>query len=325
VFSSKQYDIDSFTNNNSHKIKLHFVPSKLDKTTLALAKGYSSVCVFVNDAIDSELMTQLAIIGVQHIALRCVGFNNIDLNAAAKCNIAVTHVPSYSPEAVAEHTVAIMLTLNRHLHKAYNRVKEDNFSLVGLMGFNLHGKTVGIIGAGKIGLALVNILQGFGCNIICHDPIESNEVKNKNVPYVSFEQLLTQADIISLHCPLLPETHYMIDQKAIELMKENVMLINTSRGGVIKTSAVIDGLKQKKIGYLGLDVYEQESFLFFEDMSDTIIVDDTFQRLLTFPNVFITGHQGFFTAEAMQQIAKVTLTNIEQIDANNSCSNKIQC
>ena len=232
-------------------------------------------------------------------------------------------MPAYSPEAVAEHTIAMMMTLNRCLHKAYNRTKEDNFSLNGLLGFNIHGKTVGLIGTGKIGLATAKIMKGFGANVLAYDPFPSDHADEIGFEYTDLKNLLSTSDIISLHCPLTEDSHHIIDQSSVALMKQGVMIINTSRGGLIDTSAMIEGLKSGHIGHLALDVYEQESELFFEDHSTSIIQDDIFQRLLTFPNVLITGHQGFFTAEALEQIAKTTMYNLSCFANGTECDNEI--
>ncbi|WP_088328433.1 2-hydroxyacid dehydrogenase [Lacimicrobium sp. SS2-24] len=310
VFSAKQYDRDSLLKANPG-FDLQFIEARLNQQTLPLVAGFDAICVFVNDQLTAEVIEQLKVHGVKHVALRCAGFNNVDLEAAKQAGISVSRVPAYSPEAVAEHTLALILTLNRKLHKAYNRIREANFSIEGLAGFNLHGKTVGLIGTGRIGLATLKILRGFGCQVICHDPVESPQVTEAGGQYVSLDTLFAQADILSLHCPLTPQTHHLIDDSRIRQMKEGVMLINTSRGGLIDTHAVIRGLKTEKIGYLGLDVYEMEGDLFFEDLSTEIIQDDVFLRLLTFPNVFITGHQGFFTEEALTQIANITMNNLK--------------
>ena len=261
--------------------------------------------------------------GIRLIALRCAGYNNVDLTAAKELGIAVVRVPAYSPYAVAEHAIALILTLNRKIHRAYNRVREGNFALNGLLGFDLHGRTVGIIGTGKIGRVVSKILHGFGCRLLGYDLYPNQEFANKYGKYIALEDLLRQSDIISLHCPLTPQTHHLIDDKAIAKMKTGVMLVNTSRGGLIDTTAVIKGLKTKQIGYLALDVYEQESNIFFEDMSAEIIQDDVFERLLTFPNVIITGHQAFFTSDALNNIAKTTLNNISAIEKNQHCPNEI--
>ncbi|GGD51926.1 2-hydroxyacid dehydrogenase [Lacimicrobium alkaliphilum] len=310
VFSAKQYDRDSLLQAGPD-IEMSFIEARLNQQTLPLAAGFDAICVFVNDQLDKNVIQQLKDMGIRHIALRCAGFNNIDLDAAKQCGISVSRVPAYSPEAVAEHTLALILTLNRKLHKAYNRIKEGNFSIEGLLGFNLCGKTVGIVGTGRIGLATIRILRGIGCRILCYDPVESQEVSATGAQYVTLNTLFSESDIISLHCPLTPSTHHMIDDACIEKMQHGVMLINTSRGGLIDTSAVIRGLKNRKIGYLGLDVYEMEGDLFFEDLSNEIIQDDVFLRLLTFPNVVITGHQGFFTQQALKQIAVTTVNNLK--------------
>jgi len=312
-FSTKTYDIKSFNsviNSQSDVlIKPTYFEARLSEETADLVKGYDVVCAFVNDSLNAATLKSLSEHGVEHICLRCAGFNNVDLDTAKSLGITVTRVPAYSPESVAEHTVGLILALNRKLHKAYNRVKDDNFSLAGLLGFDLHGKTVGVIGTGQIGLALVRILNGFGCNILCSDPDESDEVKQLGGRYTNLDEIFECSDIISLHCPLMPETHHLINSLSLEKMKDGVMLVNTSRGGLIDTKAVINSLKKQKLGYLGLDVYEMEGDLFFEDKSLEIIQDDIFQRLLTFPNVLITGHQGFFTQEALNKIAETTVTN----------------
>ncbi|MBU2882804.1 2-hydroxyacid dehydrogenase [Psychrosphaera sp. B3R10] len=323
VFSSKPYDNQSLLQCTTDDIEFQFFETRLTEASVLMAQGVDAVCVFVNDILNREVLTQLKNMGINKIVLRCAGFNNVDLSAAKELEMSVARVPAYSPEAVAEHTIALLLTLNRKLHKAYNRIKDNNFSLTGLMGFNLSGKTVGIIGTGKIGVATTQILRGFKANVIAYDPNQSEEFKALGGEYVSIDVLYNQSDIISLHCPLSPTTHHLINDQALEKMKQNVMLINTSRGALIDTQSVIKHLKNKKIGYLALDVYEQESELFFEDHSFDILQDDTFQRLLTFPNVLITGHQGFFTAEALEQIASITISNINDLKANRPCINSL--
>lgn len=323
LFSAKPYDKIYF-----EQFKLEF-NCDIDYFDVALTEqsvqmckeSYDAICIFVNDKADENVLNQLNKYGCKIIALRCAGFNNVDLSVAHKLGISICRVPSYSPQAVAEHTVGLMLTLSRKFHKAYNRVKEDNFSLNGLLGFNLFKKTVGIIGTGQIGQATINILKGFGCNILAFDPTQT---EIDGVRYVSLDELYKQSDIISLHCPLTPQTHHLINQHSLELMRDGVMIVNTSRGGLIDTDAMIKGLKARKIAYLGLDVYEQEANLFFEDLSNEIIDDDIFQRLLTFPNVLITGHQGFFTQEALTAIAKTTLSNINQLANQQHCQNQIK-
>ena len=323
VFSTKSYDRQFFAQvNQKYNHELNFLSPSLDSQTATLARGFEAVCVFVNDRLDRSTIEILSAQGVKLIALRCAGYNNVDLEAAQEFGIQVVRVPAYSPYAVAEHTIALILTLNRKIHRAYYRVREGNFALNGLLGFDLHGRTVGIIGTGKIGRIAGKILHGFGCRVLAYDLYPATEFA-KYGEYVALEELLSQADIISLHCPLTPETYHLIDAKAIARMKPGVMLVNTSRGGLIDTKAVITGLKSRKIGHLALDVYEQEESIFFEDLSGEIIQDDVFERLLTFPNVIITGHQAFLTEEALSNIAETTLGNITAIAQNSSCDNKL--
>lgn len=314
VFSTKPYDERylRFANRDAHEFV--FLSSRLAPDTAALAQGCEGVCAFVNDDVGADVIGHLAQQGVRLIALRSAGFNHVDLAAAAAAGVAVARVPAYSPYAVAEHTVALILTLNRKLHRAYNRVREGNFALEGLLGFDLHGKTVGIIGTGKIGELVARILGGFGCHLLAFDPHENPAVTGLGVRYVDFDTLLGTCDVITLQCPLTPQTHHMIDHDAIAKMKPGVMLINTSRGAVVDTSALIEGLKNRTVGSVGLDVYEEEAELFFEDLSQTFIRDDIFARLLTFPNVLITGHQAFFTHEALSAIANTTLANISAFE-----------
>ncbi len=311
IFSTQQYDKSYFECENSHyNFDLNFVSEQLTPETSTLAKNSDAVCLFVNDIVNDKVINLLAKMNIRLIALRCAGFNNVDLKAAKDNKITVVRVPAYSPTSIAEHTVGLILTLNRKYHKAFNRVREGNFSLSGLIGFNLEDKVVGIIGVGNIGAKVAKILNGFGMHVIAYDPSPSHFQHYIN--YVDLETLYAQADIISLHCPLMSATQYMINQHSINHMKQGVMLINTGRGGLIDTQAVIEALKNKKIGYLGLDVYEQEEALFFKDCSEELINDDIFERLITFPNVLITGHQGFFTDNALSQIAQTTLMNIDQ-------------
>lgn len=322
VFSAKPYDQKFLTAvNQEYGHELKFFSPSLDSQTVALAEGSEAVCVFVNDRLDCKIIETLSQQGIRLIALRCAGYNNVDLDAAQELGITVVRVPAYSPYAVAEHAIALILTLNRKIHRAYYRVREGNFALNGLLGFDLHGRTVGIIGTGKIGRIAGKILHGFGCRILAYDLYPNSEFGEQYGEYVTLEELLAQSDIISLHCPLTMETHHLIDDKAIALMKPGVMLVNTSRGGLVDTKAVIKGLKSRQIGHLALDVYEQESNMFFEDLSEEIIQDDVFERLLTFPNVIITGHQAFFTADALNNIAETTLSNITAIALHQSCSN----
>ncbi|WP_161891204.1 2-hydroxyacid dehydrogenase [Pontibacter russatus] len=310
-FSAKAYDQQFFTEaNRKFGFDLKFLEIHLNRNTAVLAKGYSVVCVFVNDTVDADVQQVLAEQGVQLIALRCAGFNNVDLKAAGALGIKVVRVPAYSPYSVAEHTLALILTLNRKTHRAYNRVKEGNFALNGLMGFDLHGKTAGLIGLGKIGLVTAKILKGFGCRVLGYDIVKPAESDGIGVEFCELDALYAQSDIISLHCPLTPATYHIIDSGSIQKMKRGVMLINTSRGALIDAAAVIEGLKQGQVSCLGLDVYEEEADLFFEDLSDKVIQDDIFMRLLSFNNVLITGHQAFFTNNALQGIAEVTLQNM---------------
>jgi D-lactate dehydrogenase len=311
IFSAKAYDRAFLTAASADAgLDLRFLTPRLSAETAALADGSDAVCVFVNDQVDAAAIARLAQGGVRLIALRCAGFNNVDLAAAAAAGIAVCRVPAYSPDAVAEHTVALILTLNRKTHRAWARVREGNFELEGLLGFNLRGKTAGVVGTGRIGAALCPILQGFGCRVLAHDPAPDPDLVARGVQYLPLDDLLAASDIVSLQCPLTPATHHLIDDAAVARMKPGAMLINTSRGAVIDTRAVIRGLKSGHIGALGIDVYEEEGDLFFEDLSDRFIPDDVFARLLTFPNVLVTGHQAFFTDTALTQIAQTTVANI---------------
>lgn len=311
-FSTQPYDKAFFERENKNKkFTYQFFTAPLDSHIVHAVDTVEAVCVFVNDKVTREVVEVLASKGVKIIALRCAGFNNVDLDAAKAFGLAVCRVPAYSPEAVAEHAVAMLLTLNRKTHKAYNRVREQNFALQGLLGFNLHGRTVGVVGTGKIGKAFARIMLGFGCKVLAYDLYEDRELIDLGITYVSSDVLYDRSDIISLHCPLTPDNMHMIDKTALDKMKEGVMLLNTSRGGLIDTVAAIDALKSKRIGGLAIDVYEQEEKIFFKDLSDTIIEDDILQRLMSFPNVLITAHQAFFTDEALTQIARVTLENIE--------------
>lgn len=311
-FGSKSYDIESFNEANKHfGFELKYFTGNLNKNNVMLTKGIEAACIFVNDIADREVIGALADNGVKILALRCAGFNNVDL-AAAKGKLSIVRVPAYSPYAVAEFTVALMLTLNRKIHRASWRTRDGNFSLHGMMGFDLHGKTAGIIGTGKIAKILIHILRGFGMRVLAYDLYPDRAFAEKeNIVYVSLDELYRQSDVISLHCPLTEETKYLINEDSIGKMKEGVMLINTGRGLLIHTEAMIEGLKSKKIGYAGLDVYEEEAEYFYEDKSDNIIDDDTLARLLSFNNVIVTSHQAFFTQEAMSNIATTTLQNIK--------------
>lgn len=314
VFSTKAYDRRFFeAANDEHRHDLTFFEPRLTPETASLAEGHDAVCAFVNDHLDAAVMKRLAGAGVRLVALRSAGFNHVDLDAAARLGLKVARVPAYSPHAVAEHALALLLALNRQIYRAYNRVREGNFALDGLIGFDLHGKTVGVVGTGKIGATFARIVHGLGCEVLALDPYPNEELQNV-ARYVSRKELLAASDVISLHCPLTPQTHHMIDDAAIDRMREDVTLINTSRGQLVDTRAVIEGLKRGRIGRLGLDVYEEEGDLFFEDLSNRVIRDDVFSRLLTFPNVLITGHQGFFTEEALENIAETTLSNVRAFE-----------
>jgi D-lactate dehydrogenase len=315
LFSIKPYDQAFMAAAAAGQHRLTFIETRLTAATAVLARGAGAVCPFVSDTVDAGTLEVLHGLGVRLVALRSAGFNNVDLAAAQRLGMTVARVPAYSPEAVAEHAVALILSLNRGIHRAHARVREGNFSLDGLLGFNMHGRSVGVIGTGRIGAAAARILLGFGCHVMAHDPVVDPALATLGVQYVALDALLAASDIVTLHCPLLPATHHLINAEAIARMRHGAMLINTSRGAVLDTQAAIDGLKRGAIGHLGLDVYEEEEALFFEDLSDTVIHDDVFERLLTFPNVLVTGHQGFFTREAMAAIAETTMANISAFAA----------
>lgn len=301
-----------------------FIADRLSESSARLAKGCEAVCIFVNDKADEAVLRRLKQMGIQLVALRCAGFNNVDVMAAEKLGLCVVRVPAYSPYAVAEHTIGLILALNRRIHRAHQRVREGNFSLEGLLGFDLHGTPVGIIGTGKIGQVVCEILRGFGCELYAYDPYPNDHIKQLGAKYVSLDEMYEKCLILTLHCPLVPETYHMIDDNAIAKVQPNVMIINTSRGALIDTKAVINGLKSGRIGFLGLDVYEEEADLFFEDLSEQIIQDDVFARLLMFPNVIVTAHQAFFTINAVQGIAKTTLSNITAF-GRGVCQNNLIC
>jgi len=323
-FDAKPYDKNTFeTLNKKFQFDITYYKSHLTDENVILAKGFDVVVVFVNDIISNTIINKLYKYGVKLIALRSAGFNNVDLQAALG-KIKVARVPAYSPHAIAEHTVALMLTLNRKIHRAYFRTRESNFTLNGLMGFDLYNKTAGIIGTGKIGKTLIQILKGFGMQVLAYDIYPDNEFAEKtNFSYVNLDKIFKNSDVISLNCPLTKETEYIINKNSIKLMKDGVMLINTGRGKLINTYELIQGLKSGKIGYAGLDVYEEESEYFFEDLSDKILTDDILARLLSFNNVIITSHQGFFTNEAMINIASTTLNNIKEFADNKKLTNEV--
>ena len=325
-FGTQPYDRESFDRINAdYGIRIKYHRSHLNANNVALAQGSDAVCIFVNDTADAGTIRQLAAMGVKLIALRCAGFNNVDLKAAAEYGIPVVRVPAYSPHAVAEHAVALMLALNRKVHRAYWRTRDGNFSLHGLMGFDMYGKTAGIIGTGKIARELIRILKGFGMKVLAYDIFPDAEyAAQAQVEYVTLDELYRRADIISLHCPLTDQTRYMINGDAIGKMKPGVILINTGRGQLIHTEALIEGLKEKKIGAAGLDVYEEEAAYFYEDTSDRIMDDDILARLLSFNNVIMTSHQGFFTREALDSIAHTTLQNINDFDKHRKLVNEVR-
>lgn len=325
-FGTQPYDRESFDRiGGAYGFELRYHRNHLNANNAILAKGSDAVCIFVNDTADAETIGQLSELGVKLIALRCAGFNNVDLAAAARCHIPVVRVPAYSPHAVAEHAVALMLSLNRKIHRAYWRTRDGNFSLHGLLGFDMYGKTAGIIGTGKIARELIHILKGFGMDVLAHDIYPDAEyARTAGITYVPLEELYARADIISLHCPLTDQTRYMIGDVAIAHMKPGVMLINTGRGQLIHTEALIDGLKEKKVGAAGLDVYEEEAGYFYEDTSDRIMDDDVLARLLSFNNVIVTSHQGFFTREALDNIARTTLQNIADFDQHRKLVNEVR-
>jgi D-lactate dehydrogenase len=325
VFSTKPYDREFLlAANHEYGHDLAFMEPRLNQETAMLAAGFTAVCVFVNDQLNDDVLQALAAQGTRVVALRCAGFNNVDLAAAGRLGLTVVRVPAYSPYAVAEHTVALILALNRKIPRAFNRAREGNFALDGLLGFDLHGRTVGIIGTGKIGAVVASIMHGFGCRLLGYDPYRNPIPEALGLRYVSLPELFAQADIVTLHCPLTPETHHLISDEALRQMRRGVMLINTSRGAVLDTRAVINALKSGQLGSLGLDVYEEEADLFFEDLSHRVIQDDVFARLLTFPNVLITGHQAFFTQEALDAIARTTLANITDVEAGHPCPNEVK-
>ncbi|HEK1687850.1 TPA: 2-hydroxyacid dehydrogenase [Pseudomonas putida] len=311
LFSSQHYDQESFTQAAaSSGLELHFQSARLTPDTAPLAQGFEVVCAFINDDLGAEVLHRLASGGTRLIALRSAGYNHVDLAGAAHLGLTVVRVPAYSPHAVAEHAVALILALNRRLHRAYNRTREGDFTLHGLTGFDLHGKTVGVVGTGQIGAAFARIMAGFGCQLLAYDPYPNPELQALGARYLELPELLGQARIISLHCPLTEHTRHLINAQSLARLQPGAMLINTGRGALVDTPALIDALKSGQLGYLGLDVYEEEAQLFFEDRSDLPLQDDVLARLLTFPNVIVTAHQAFLTHEALQAIAATTLDNI---------------
>jgi D-lactate dehydrogenase len=324
VFSSKPYDEEFLrAANAAHAHELVFIENRLGAATAPLAAGAAAVCAFVNDQLDAACLAALHAAGVRGVALRCAGYNNVDVSAARRLGLAVARVPAYSPEAVAEHTLALLLTLERRTHKAYNRVRDGNFALDGLLGRTLHGRTVGLVGTGHIGRAFARLALGLGCRVLAHDLTEDAALRARGVTYLPLAELWPAAEILSLHCPLVPATRHLIRRETLALMRDGATLLNTSRGGLVDTEAAIEALKSGRLGALGLDVYEEEAALFFEDRSLRVIQDDVFMRLTTFPNVLVTGHQGFFTREALATIARTTLANLADFAAGRPCPNAV--
>lgn len=324
VYSTKQYDKQYLleVNQNYHH-QPEFFDFRLNEKTVKTAGGCDAVCIFVNDDASRPVLEALKQQGVKYIALRCAGFNNVDLNAARELGLAVVRVPAYSPQAVAEHAVGMMMCLNRRIHRAYQRTRDANFSLEGLTGFTMYGKTAGIIGTGNIGIAILRILKGFGLNLLVFDPVTNPLALELGASYVDLATLFAKSDIISLHCPATAENYHLLNENAFNQMKPGVMIINTSRGGLIDSRAAIEALKQQKVAALGMDVYENEQELFFEDKSNDVIQDDVFRRLSACHNVLFTGHQAFLTAEALISISEVTLSNLQQLERGESCPNQV--
>ncbi|WP_371815202.1 2-hydroxyacid dehydrogenase [Marinobacterium sp. xm-d-579] len=316
----KSYLIDAFEA-SGHEVMFEEV--HLNRKTAELAAGFDAVVVFVNDQLDESCLERLAELSVKTVALRCAGYNNVNLDAAKRLGLSVVRVPAYSPYAVAEHALTLLMTLNRHVHKAYNRVREGNFLLDGLVGRDIHRKTVGVVGTGNIGSVFCQIMRGFDCRLLAYDPNPSQDLIEQGVEYVELDSLLEQSDFISLHCPLTAQTHHLISERALALMKPKAMLINTSRGGLVDTKAVINALKQGGLSGLAIDVYEEEADLFFEDQSNRVIADDDLMRLMTFPNVIVTGHQAFLTEEALTNIAQTMANNLTCLEQNASCENQL--
>lgn len=324
VFSTKPFDREFLSAANAGQAhELVFLEHRLTVESARLATGFPAICAFVNDSLDAAALAELARGGTRLAALRSAGFNHVDLSAAAENGIRVVRVPAYSPYAVAEHTIGLILALNRRLYRAYNRVREGNFAVDGLMGFDLHGKTAGVVGVGKIGELVARRLAAFECRVLVYDVRPNPRLATEGIETVDLDRLWRESDIVTLHCPLTPQTHHLVNAAAVDRFKEGVMLVNTSRGGLIDTDAVIRGLKRGRIGYLGLDVYEEEAEMFFEDLSSHVLQDDAFARLLTFPNVLITAHQAFFTREAMEQIAAVTLANVTAFERGEPLANEV--
>lgn len=325
VFSSQSYDQSSITEANKHfNHEITYFNQPLNKNTVDAAKGFDGVCVFVNDVVDSDTISNLKAQNIKFIALRCAGFNNVDLDAAKECSITVARVPAYSPYAVAEYTVGLLLAVNRKINRAWMRVRMDNFSLEGLVGRDLHGKVVGIVGTGRIGALVAKAFKlGFGCKVLASDVKKNPEIEKMDIPYVKFEELLQESDIVCLHCPMTEDTRHLVNMETIKLFKKGATLINTSRGGLTDPKALVEAIEKGYLGALGMDVYEDEKDLFFRNLSNFIVKDKVFQVLTAFPNVLCTGHQAFFTSEALNAIANTTLQNATDFEAgklNEKCS-----
>ncbi len=326
MYSVKPYDrlgFDAALAREGNALEVEYLEARLDERTASLAAGSPAICAFVNDDLSEPVLSVLVDGGTRLVAMRCAGFNNVDLDAAERLGVTVVRVPSYSPNAVAEHTLALMLGLNRHVHRAHARVRDGNFSLEGLVGFDMAGKTAAVVGTGKIGTIVARLLWHLRCVVLAVDPVEDQHLVELGVTYVSLDEALASADIVTLNCPLIEQTHHLIDEAAISIMQPGAMLVNTGRGALIDTKAVLDALKSGRLGSLALDVYEEEGELFFEDRSDEIIGDDVFARLLTFPNVLITAHQGFLTREALAAIAETTLRNVSSVLGGEPCENTV--
>ncbi|MGI2853660.1 2-hydroxyacid dehydrogenase [Shewanella algae] len=323
-FSAKRYDMQHFNRTNeAFGAQIEYFDVRLCMQTVKLAYGFEVICAFVNDELNDEVLAELAANGTRIIAMRCAGFNNVDLDAAKRLGMNVVNVPAYSPESVAEHTVALMLTLNRKIHKAYQRTRDANFSLEGLVGFNMFGKTVGVVGTGKIGIATIKVLLGFGCKVLAFDPYPNPQVEALGARYVTLDEMYQQSDIISLHCPLTAENRHLLNADSFAKMKPGMMVINTSRGGLLNAIDAMEALKLGQIGSLGLDVYENEKELFFEDKSNEVIQDDVFRRLSACHNVIFTGHQAFLTEEALGAIAHTTLSNVQKLLSGERSGNEL--
>ncbi|GGZ18087.1 D-lactate dehydrogenase [Shewanella chilikensis] len=323
-FSAKRYDMQHFNRTNeAFGAQIEYFDVRLCMQTVKLAYGFEVICAFVNDELNDDVLTELAANGTRIIAMRCAGFNNVDLDAAKRLGMNVVNVPAYSPESVAEHTVALILTLNRKIHKAYQRTRDANFSLEGLVGFNMFGKTVGVVGTGKIGIATIKVLLGFGCKVLAFDPYPNPQVEALGARYVTLDEMYQQSDIISLHCPLTVENRHLLNADSFAKMKPGMMVINTSRGGLLNAIDAMEALKLGQIGSLGLDVYENEKELFFEDKSNEVIQDDVFRRLSACHNVIFTGHQAFLTEEALGAIAHTTLSNVQKLLSGERSGNEL--